>query len=325
MDGCDDRLDNPNIVDTARLSMVDRAVPTYALYGEHEAPLIPESLHCESIAARSHLYQWEIRPHRHDLFLQFLYIRTGGGVALFEAQRVSLKGPCLVVVPPLAVHGFRFTRNIDGVVVTLVAQHVAALLKATPELLARFATPQAVRLPTHAARAIASTIERLVEEFNGAAAWRLAAIEASLALALVHIGRALAGGVDAGQRSGNRALTHVQRFRALVDQSFRTEREIAFYAAKLGITPTQLNRVCRQVLGQSALGVVQKRLLVEAKRDLAYTVLSVKEIALGLGFGDAAYFTRFFTQHAGRAPSEFRLAAHRQLASPPRRARASRQ
>jgi AraC family transcriptional activator of pobA len=241
-------------------------------------------------------------------------IRAGGGEALIEGERVVLAGPCLVVVPPLAVHGFHFTRNVQGVVVTVVARHVAVLLETSPELLTRFATPQSVRLTPRAAGAVAASVDRLVEEFNGAAPWRLAAVEASLVLALVQIGRALSVNATAARTSGTRALAHVQRFRALVDQSFRSEREIGFYAGRLGITPTQLNRVCRQVLGRSALGVIQNRLLVEAKRDLAYTLLSVKEIALTLGFSDAAYFTRFFTQHAGHAPSEFRRAAHRRLA-----------
>ncbi|HEU0199994.1 MAG TPA: helix-turn-helix domain-containing protein [Burkholderiaceae bacterium] len=295
-------------------AMADRAVPTYALYGEHEAPLAPESLHCESIAARSRLYAWEIRPHRHDVFMQILHIRAGGGEALFEGERVALERPCLVIVPPLAVHGFRFTRNVDGVVVTIAARHMAALLETSPELVARFATPQCERLGSRAAGVIAASVDRLVDEFNGDAPWRLAALEASLLLLLVQVGRALSVNRDAARTGGTRALAHVRRFRALVEQGFRGEREIGFYAARLGITSTQLNRVCRQVLGQSALGVIQNRLLVEAKRDLAYTILSVKEIALTLGFSDAAYFTRFFTQHTGRAPSEFRLAAHRQLA-----------
>jgi AraC family transcriptional activator of pobA len=72
--------------------------------------------------------------------------------------------------------------------------------------------------------------------------------------------------------------------------------------------------VCREVLRTSALGAVHERLLLEAKRDLAYAQLSVKEIALTLGFADAAYFTRFFTRHTGLSPRRFRDLARRQLA-----------
>ena len=50
--------------------------------------------------------------------------------------------------------------------------------------------------------------------------------------------------------------------------------------------------------------------MLEAQRDLAYTTLSVKQIALGLGFSDAGYFTRFFQRLSGRTPTQWRGAAY---------------
>jgi AraC family transcriptional activator of pobA len=50
--------------------------------------------------------------------------------------------------------------------------------------------------------------------------------------------------------------------------------------------------------------------LLEAQRDLAYTTLSIKQIALGLGFGDAGYFTRFFQRLSGRTPTQWRGQAY---------------
>ena len=111
----------------------------------------------------------------------------------------------------------------------------------------------------------------------------------------------------------NRKLLHLQRFRALLDRGYRTHKSVAFYAGELGITPTQLNRVCREVLRKSALGAINARLLLEAERDLVYTFIGVKEIALSLGFSDAAYFSRFFSKHKRCTPTQFREQAHRQL------------
>nr|WP_259371998.1 AraC family transcriptional regulator [Caldimonas mangrovi] len=138
-------------------------------------------------------------------------------------------------------------------------------------------------------------------------------VEASLATALVFVARAAATSQHGAEGPSPRSLQHAQRFRALLDRSFREQRSVEFYARELGITPTQLNRVCREVLDTSALGALHARLMLEAKRDLAYTRLSVKEVALTLGFADAAYFTRFFTQRTGMSPSEFRAAARRQM------------
>jgi AraC family transcriptional activator of pobA len=63
------------------------------------------------------------------------------------------------------------------------------------------------------------------------------------------------------------------------------------------------------VLGHGALAVLHDRIVLEARRELAYTTLSVKQIALDLGFADAGYFTRFFLREAGQTPSAWREAA----------------
>jgi AraC family transcriptional activator of pobA len=70
-----------------------------------------------------------------------------------------------------------------------------------------------------------------------------------------------------------------------------------------------LNRVCRRVLGHSALAVLHARICLEAQRELAYTTLSIKHVAYKLGFSDAGYFTRFFERKAGVTPSIWRAQA----------------
>ena len=65
--------------------------------------------------------------------------------------------------------------------------------------------------------------------------------------------------------------------------------------------------------GKSALGAINARLLLETKRDLIYTFIGVKEIALSLGFSDAGYFSRFFSKQKRCTATHFREQAHRQL------------
>jgi AraC family transcriptional activator of pobA len=98
----------------------------------------------------------------------------------------------------------------------------------------------------------------------------------------------------------------VQQLRDLVERRFREQPSVAELAASIGITPTQLNRVCQKVLGHSALAVLHARLSLEAQRELAYTTLSIKQVALDLGFADAGYFTRFFQRATGLTPSAWR-------------------
>ena len=64
--------------------------------------------------------------------------------------------------------------------------------------------------------------------------------------------------------------------------------------------------MARRLSGQTALGIVHQRLLLEAKRDLVYTAMTVNEIADRLGFSEPAYFTCFFKRLSGVSPSVFR-------------------
>ncbi|WP_134554862.1 helix-turn-helix domain-containing protein, partial [Pseudomonas aeruginosa] len=99
---------------------------------------------------------------------------------------------------------------------------------------------------------------------------------------------------------------YLSAFSQLVERHFREHLGIDEYARRLGISPAHLNGVARRLSGQTALGIVHQRLLLEAKRDLVYTAMTVNEIADRLGFSEPAYFTRFFKRLSGVSPSVFR-------------------
>lgn len=290
------------------------SIPTYGLYGESSASLPPERLHCESIASRSRLHDWHIRPHRHEAFFQILYMRGGRGTLVLENERLPLRAPCVVTLPSLTVHGFTFSRDVQGVVVTLVERHLDEMLSA-PDLREVFSRPHRILLgaKSRTAAVLRGAFETVSGEYDGNLPWRLPAVRAGLELALVTVARAIGESAHPVSGTAARKMQHLQRFRALVDRWYREHRSIEEYSRALGITSTQLNRICREVLGKSALGVVNGRLLREAERNLIYTTLDIKRIALALGFADAAYFSRFFAKHTGRAPSRFRQEAWRAL------------
>lgn len=91
---------------------------------------------------------------------------------------------------------------------------------------------------------------------------------------------------------------------------------MAFYAGQLGVTPGQLARLCREVLGCSSLAVINARIVHEAQRDLVFTSSSIQQLADALGFADEAYFGRFFRKHTGLTPRDFRARALQSMLRP---------
>ncbi|MEF9606167.1 helix-turn-helix transcriptional regulator, partial [Paracoccus sp. PXZ] len=74
----------------------------------------------------------------------------------------------------------------------------------------------------------------------------------------------------------------------------------------LSITPGHLNRICRAATGESASRHIEKAVMTEASRLLAFTRLSVAEIGYRLGFSDPSYFSRRFRVMTGQSPTTYR-------------------
>ncbi|THH38380.1 AraC family transcriptional regulator [Aliishimia ponticola] len=84
---------------------------------------------------------------------------------------------------------------------------------------------------------------------------------------------------------------------------------MASYAERLDVTATHLSRVCKARLGRSASELIVERTLHAARDRLETTSTPVKDIAAGLGFRSAAYFSRFIQSHTGNSPRALRKRA----------------
>ncbi len=96
------------------------------------------------------------------------------------------------------------------------------------------------------------------------------------------------------------------KFNMLIDEFYKEEKSVIFYAEKLHISANYLNILCKKNLKVSATQLIQQRIIIEAKRLLKSGDLSIKEIAFDLGFTDHAYFSNFFKAQTNITPSEFR-------------------
>ncbi|MHA6697921.1 AraC family transcriptional regulator [Chryseobacterium sp. A301] len=98
----------------------------------------------------------------------------------------------------------------------------------------------------------------------------------------------------------------VQEFVLLVGQHFRELKLTKDYAKLLSITPNYLNAVVKEVLGKAAGTLIKNRTVLEAKRLLAHSNLSVRQVSLELGFSDNSHFGKYFRNEVGSTPVEFR-------------------
>jgi len=284
------------------------SVPAFYLYGESLQPPDERLIHIETIAARSRLHDWIIRPHRHRDLHQLLFIERGRVEARLDERTALLRAPAAILVPPGAVHSFRFQPETVGVVVSFAATLAGELRAVSPGLSEHLERCAAVVLDRAALRQtdLRPLAKMLLREFGRSAPGRRLALRGTLAALLANLQRLLPEVSDTAASVSSRDRELVARFREQVEQRFRQHPALTEYAALLQTSESRLRRACLAVTGQSPIDLVHLRLLLEAERQLRYTSMSVIQVAYYLGFEDPAYFSRFFTRRMGTSPRAFR-------------------
>jgi AraC family transcriptional regulator, transcriptional activator of pobA len=279
------------------------SVPVFKLYGETTAWPTPDLIHCESIPERSRLHGWEIRPHRHGELVQVLYVQGGCAVLEVEGQSYQVEEATLQVVPVMSVHGFRFSRDVEGHVLSLakpLVEQVGTLLDSRP----------LGRAGCYAVAAdkpfLDGVFDSIVDEYRRQRPGRELMLQSLVSALMVWIARRSLEQEEVQVRTQDRGREHLDGFSQLVERDFRKHLPIEHYAHALGISAAHLNALCRRLGGQSALQMINQRLLLEAKRSLVYTAMTVNQVSDSLGFSEPAYFSRFFKRGTGLAPKLFR-------------------
>jgi AraC family transcriptional regulator, transcriptional activator of pobA len=98
----------------------------------------------------------------------------------------------------------------------------------------------------------------------------------------------------------------IVEFKKQVNAHYINHLSASQYAQSLHISPSYLNSLCKKETGRTVTELVHERLLLESKRMLYSTGLSVKEISNHLNFDSVAYFSRFFKKQVGQTPVDYR-------------------
>lgn len=282
-------------------------IPVFKLYGENKAWSTPDLLHCESIPKRSSLHHWEIKPHRHADLFQLLYVQRGQAVVDIEGKRSDVLEAAIQVIPPLTVHGFQFSENIEGYVLTLGAPLVARLESQLGAPLTVLASCGCYPVGRDR-RSIHALFAALLQEYEGSAPARDVAMHSLVSVLMVWTSRHRQLNTPPSNR-GERDQRLLSHFIKLVEQHYREHLSVEIFAQRIGVSSVYLNSLCRELAGQTALQIIHQRLLLEAKRNLTYTNMSISQLSDSLGFSDPTYFSRFFRRLGGQTPNAFRQSA----------------
>ena len=242
-----------------------------------------------------HALETPQRPEFHTLYLGL----RGRGTLVVDFTRVPLGADHLTVVAKGRVQQFVVERGVDAWMVLIAPE----LVGPSPVLSPLWARPAlAIPQPERA------TLLELAELLDHEHARPFDAQQPAILEGLV---RALLGRAER-MLAGRVALPTgpLERFFTILDRDHLKTRSVAHYARAAGISPRRLGELLGAHVGKSTKQVVDERVVLELKRMLVHTRLSVKELAARAGFEEPTNLVKFFRHHTATTPTAFRE-AHR--------------
>jgi AraC-like DNA-binding protein len=92
----------------------------------------------------------------------------------------------------------------------------------------------------------------------------------------------------------------------LVQEHYRKERLIGFYADKLCITPKYLSKLVKETTGRSAGDWIERHVTLEARAMLQSSDMTIQQIATSLNFPNQSFFGKYFKRATGISPKQYR-------------------
>ena len=107
-------------------------------------------------------------------------------------------------------------------------------------------------------------------------------------------------------RKQTRAEAIFANFIHLLEQNFRTQRRVSWYAEQLCITPKYLSEIVKKISLRTPNDWIDSYVILEARVLLKNTTKSIKEITDELNFPNQSFLGKYFKEHVGVSPSEYR-------------------
>ncbi|MDX8354011.1 helix-turn-helix domain-containing protein [Cognatiyoonia sp. IB215182] len=289
---------------------MNRSIPSYELYGDLVAGRAPDPIHLEQIRERSIKHDWTIGVHSHRRLAQIFLFRSPGVYLTVGEVTHFTTHPTLLVVTPGIQHGFRFSEDVVGDVLSIRVDAASDLRR---DCFAAFETPTSAvfsRPDTPHFDDIVVLFDQLRDAYHGLGNNRVEIMETLVDLITLYLAgdqSSLASPIAAKVTGPlGRQVVQAQAFCALLEESYRQPWTVAHYASRMGLSASHLTRICRAVLDAPPNALVRQRRILEAKRLLEYTPLPLSEIAHRSGFRDTAFFSRTFKVFVGVSPNAFR-------------------
>ncbi len=248
-------------------------------------------------------------PHRHDFF-EVLYLSGGSGFHVIDGNKYKIHPPCVFFMSPGQAHKIEFSSDIVGYIYIFTREFY--LINQTNQnrliefpffFTIRQDNPPLVLNQEKDIQFLESLFKKGIAEI-AKEKYSVDLLRSLLDLILTF--SATLYKLEENVLNKGRGHILVKKFFQLVEENYSNNLPVNEYADKLAVTPNHLTQTVMQLTGKTSLQIIKAKQVLESKRLLVHTSLSVTEIAAHLNFSDQSYFAKFFKRETGVSPLQYR-------------------
>lgn len=291
------------------MSSISDKIPVYSLHN-FSAEGEVQQFQVEVFDANRHFaVQY---PHRHDFF-EVLYLLKGSGFHVIDGNKYEIKPPCVFFMSPGQAHKIEFSHDIEGFIFIFTAEFYLINLSNQNRLIEfpffftiRQDNPPLALKDTNDVVFLEGLFRKGIAEMQKGKGYPIELLRSLLDLILTTSAALYKSDENILKGKGHIV---VKKFFQLVEENYQKNLSVTQYADKMALTSNHLTQTVNQLTGKTSSQIIKSKQILEIKRLLVHTNLSVTEIAQRLNFPDQSYFAKFFKRETGMSPKLYRTKA----------------
>lgn len=240
-------------------------------------------------------------PHKHDDYYELIFLSEGEGFHWIETEKYMISTPEFYFLKPGQLHYWQFTSIPKGFVILFKAEFFDNLKETDIINLYRKLTDK-FRIPVSDVFNPENLFNELLREYSEPSAYSPHIIHGylrALFAKILHL-------AEIKPQENNVLISIYEKFQNLLVKECPRLHKVNDFASLLNTTPQNLSAICRKHTGKSASEIISSQLLLEAKRYILHTDITINEIAYKLSFNDPSNFVKYFKKAEGLTPVQFR-------------------
>lgn len=245
--------------------------------------------------------------HRHD-FHSIFFIQKGFSKQEIDFEKYEIQANQIIIIPKGSTHWEQENKAVEGYTILFTDDFFSDIQKELLNGFLQYAIALRkllIPISDEQIQNIEYYFELLNQEQHFDKNQNQTFILQNLILALLNKLEGLIQNVSALNDFINKRKPF-QKFISLVETHYREQKQLDFYTSQFQLTQRNLNKILKEITGQTASHFLIDRIITSAKRELCFTDKSVKEIAYELGYDNQYYFSRIFKKRTSFSPEQFR-------------------